>query len=38
VTRDAAPTRVLKSLGIPEAALLGSGAEAQVYALDDFWA
>ena len=31
---EAAPSRVLASLGIPESAFLGSGAEAQVYALD----
>jgi Ser/Thr protein kinase RdoA (MazF antagonist) len=34
VTRSAVPARVLKSLGIPEGAFLGSGAEAQAYALD----
>jgi len=34
VTRNAVPARVLKALGIPEGAFLGSGAEAQAYALD----
>ena len=34
MTRNAVPARVLKALGIPEGAFLGSGAEAQAYALD----